>query len=461
MTAAQAAAVMQARLPVGVTEAKAMGLIDDHFGRAPGDVPGRRDRAGAGARGGPGFAAALADRNVRRAADEAAKPLAAYRAEELDRMKLNFYGFDSSYHVARWHFVHKSPARAPPCGWRGTGCDRRSRRAGCNGLGPGVPAPDAAPEASRRSRSHNNRCRRSPESPCPVNRWACPALQSHRSGARRRRCVSPPGPPGLTGSRSVNMKSMLIAAAALAAMTMAGAANAATAEDATKGGCMTCHAVDTKKMGPVVQGRRGEVQGQGRRAGEPGEDAVRRQGSPEGEADGRRARRHRQVGAVELTAAASRNEKAGHVAGFFLGGGRDAQLPRTPAAPPAARSALRDRDLPGLVDRHVDLHEADVVAGGLELVVRHFGAHARRAVRNDPLVLRNLAHAGREVLVGNQLRALDHAGVRLVLVAHVEDQHVGRRVGGEREELGDRDLAGTPLWRVQAIFVAGVPVATL
>jgi cytochrome c len=46
------------------------------------------------------------------------------------------------------------------------------------------------------------------------------------------------------------MKSMLIAAAALAAMTMAGAANAATAEDATKGGCMNCHAVDTKKMGP-------------------------------------------------------------------------------------------------------------------------------------------------------------------------------------------------------------------
>jgi len=46
------------------------------------------------------------------------------------------------------------------------------------------------------------------------------------------------------------MKSMLIAAAALAAMTMAGAANAASAEDATKGGCMTCHAVDTKKMGP-------------------------------------------------------------------------------------------------------------------------------------------------------------------------------------------------------------------
>jgi cytochrome c len=45
------------------------------------------------------------------------------------------------------------------------------------------------------------------------------------------------------------MKSMLIAAAALAAMTMAGAANA-QAEAAQAGGCMNCHAVDTKKMGP-------------------------------------------------------------------------------------------------------------------------------------------------------------------------------------------------------------------
>jgi putative two-component system hydrogenase maturation factor HypX/HoxX len=29
-------------------------------------------------------------------------------------MKLNFYGFDSSYHVARWHFVHKSPRSRTP-----------------------------------------------------------------------------------------------------------------------------------------------------------------------------------------------------------------------------------------------------------------------------------------------------------------------------------------------------------
>ena len=29
-------------------------------------------------------------------------------------MKLNFYGFDPSYHVARYHFVHKSPRSRTP-----------------------------------------------------------------------------------------------------------------------------------------------------------------------------------------------------------------------------------------------------------------------------------------------------------------------------------------------------------
>ena len=40
---------------------------------------------------------------------EAAKPLAAYRAEELAHMRRNFYGFDPSYHVARHYFVHRKP----------------------------------------------------------------------------------------------------------------------------------------------------------------------------------------------------------------------------------------------------------------------------------------------------------------------------------------------------------------
>ena len=38
-----------------------------------------------------------------------AKPLEAYRVEQLERMKLNSYGFDPSYHVARYNFVYKVP----------------------------------------------------------------------------------------------------------------------------------------------------------------------------------------------------------------------------------------------------------------------------------------------------------------------------------------------------------------
>jgi putative two-component system hydrogenase maturation factor HypX/HoxX len=56
-----------------------------------------------------GFVEALAAKRARRAADEAARPLEAYRAEELRHMQRNFYGFDPSYHVARHHFVRKTP----------------------------------------------------------------------------------------------------------------------------------------------------------------------------------------------------------------------------------------------------------------------------------------------------------------------------------------------------------------
>ena len=51
----------------------------------------------------------IAAKRAQRAEDEAAKPLAVYRAEELAQMRRNFYGFDPSYHYARHHFVHKIP----------------------------------------------------------------------------------------------------------------------------------------------------------------------------------------------------------------------------------------------------------------------------------------------------------------------------------------------------------------
>ena len=95
-------------------QAAAMGLIDGHFGATPsvfGAEVALRARALASDRG---FERMLGEKMAARRADEAAKPLEAYRDEELERMKLNFFGFDPSYHVARYHFVHKVPRSRTP-----------------------------------------------------------------------------------------------------------------------------------------------------------------------------------------------------------------------------------------------------------------------------------------------------------------------------------------------------------
>jgi putative two-component system hydrogenase maturation factor HypX/HoxX len=109
-----AARITAQRLPMGTAEARALGLIDDAFGGTPANflhlALARARRLAAD----PELPERLRAKAARRAADEAAKPLAAYRAEELERMSLNFHGFDPSYHVARSHFVRKSgKARTP------------------------------------------------------------------------------------------------------------------------------------------------------------------------------------------------------------------------------------------------------------------------------------------------------------------------------------------------------------
>jgi putative two-component system hydrogenase maturation factor HypX/HoxX len=110
----RARSITEHRLPIGARQAAAYGLIDEaHGDDAPAFVAlvGRRARALAAA---DDFGGRLERKRAARAADEAAKPLAAYRAAELERMKLNFYGFDPSYHVARYHFVFKVPKSRTP-----------------------------------------------------------------------------------------------------------------------------------------------------------------------------------------------------------------------------------------------------------------------------------------------------------------------------------------------------------
>ena len=121
-----ARAIMRHRLPMTAREAVDLGFYDACL-PGPGDAF-RVDvaRRAAELAAAVDFADRLAAKAAKRAADEAAKPLAAYRAEELNEMRRNFYGFDPSYHVARYHFVAKSPqswtprhlARHRELGWK-------------------------------------------------------------------------------------------------------------------------------------------------------------------------------------------------------------------------------------------------------------------------------------------------------------------------------------------------------
>ncbi len=98
-----ARSLMQRRLPLGAAEAKRIGFIDECYSAAD-----FLDRV-------RGAAVALAEeadsllqaKRTRLATELPA--MEACRREELARMRRNFYGFDPSYHVARSHFVHKTP----------------------------------------------------------------------------------------------------------------------------------------------------------------------------------------------------------------------------------------------------------------------------------------------------------------------------------------------------------------
>ncbi|KAF0100771.1 MAG: hoxX [bacterium] len=97
------------RLPLGADQAVTLGFLDEDFGDDPAAFEAEVRRRAEALAAATDFAEQLQARNRRRAEDEAVKPLDAYRAEELKHMQRNFYGFDPSYHVARHHFVRKTP----------------------------------------------------------------------------------------------------------------------------------------------------------------------------------------------------------------------------------------------------------------------------------------------------------------------------------------------------------------
>ena len=108
------ASIMARRLPMGSAEAVRVGLAGRRFGATVEDFSSEVRRRAIALAASSDFPQRVAALREKRAADEALKPLAAYRAGELARMRLNFYGFDPSYHVARYNFVRKQVKSRTP-----------------------------------------------------------------------------------------------------------------------------------------------------------------------------------------------------------------------------------------------------------------------------------------------------------------------------------------------------------
>lgn len=106
--------ITQARLPMGTPEAERLGLIDQRFDSSPEDFVEQCIRTATTLIQQPDFPQKLEKKQQQRQNDEATRPLSSYREQELEQMRMNFYGFDPSYHIARYNFVHKVPKSRTP-----------------------------------------------------------------------------------------------------------------------------------------------------------------------------------------------------------------------------------------------------------------------------------------------------------------------------------------------------------
>lgn len=101
-------------MPMGTQVAKEIGLIDDFFGNNPVSFREEIELIAEEIAQSPDYEQRFALKIEERLTDEQFKPLEAYRKEELEEMKINFYGSDKSYHTARYNFVYKiTPSQTP------------------------------------------------------------------------------------------------------------------------------------------------------------------------------------------------------------------------------------------------------------------------------------------------------------------------------------------------------------
>jgi putative two-component system hydrogenase maturation factor HypX/HoxX len=106
--------VMERRLPLSAREACKIGFLDEVFPSEHEQFCSELHEKVCGLTLDSLLQPFLQNKSERRAQDEALKPLDAYESEELAHMRRNFYGFDPSYHVARYNFVFKIPHSRTP-----------------------------------------------------------------------------------------------------------------------------------------------------------------------------------------------------------------------------------------------------------------------------------------------------------------------------------------------------------
>ncbi|HYW02610.1 MAG TPA: hydrogenase maturation protein [Gammaproteobacteria bacterium] len=106
--------IVRGRLPIGARQALQLGLADVCGPANPARFRAEVLDQALSLAGADGYAARLEDKSRRLGRDTAERPLQAWRDEELAQMRLNFYGFDPSYHVARHRFVHQAPRAWTP-----------------------------------------------------------------------------------------------------------------------------------------------------------------------------------------------------------------------------------------------------------------------------------------------------------------------------------------------------------
>ncbi len=109
-----AATLTENRLPISARRAAEIGLIDRVIATSAASFVPAVEALAEGIANSPGYAEIIRGKDEQKKRDELAKPLASYRAAELEHMKLNFYGFDPSYHVARYNFVFRVPHSRTP-----------------------------------------------------------------------------------------------------------------------------------------------------------------------------------------------------------------------------------------------------------------------------------------------------------------------------------------------------------